>query len=541
MRHLFHIPLLLLLLSSCFGKSAPSAADTALLLVDSIIDDRPDSALTLLRAIDTTAFVHPESRPLYALLFTQAEDKNFIDRTSDTLISRATAYYSRHPRLSPTRLIRAHYYHARILLNARNYPLSLIHLRQAEELALPDSAHHLLGLIYRNMSDIYGWIHHSPERLKYAQEAYKHFRAENAPLYYEYAEAEIGRALIACRQFNEALKILQKASHYPTILDNTSQIAEVNRCIGYCYFALKDFKKAAEYIEESIAFEPDNFDEQAYAILAESYMQINDTSNARKAVEKYNSLFHTGKKFIAYSNIRDYKEAYDILQRDYNDLDSIYAIQTYQTVTQTSNDYLTLQNELQIQKNRADRQKSALIIAILSAIFLVIIFIGISSYLKQRRKLNIAVDEAEDIMQTLKSAIDNGNQKSEIIKSLIGSYYHQLSSLCETYYQTIGNKAAERMVANSVIHTIENFKIDSGKLQELEDFLNDNMNGIASDFYNGFPKLNEKQRALFVYSAVGFSSRAIAVLLGEKPETIFVWKSRLKKKLLNQHIHVKLN
>ena len=144
-------------------------------------------------------------------------------------------------------------------------------------------------------------------------------------------------------------------------------------------------------------------------------------------------------------------------------------------------------------------------------------------------------------MQTLKSAIDNGNQKSEIIKSLIGSYYHQLSSLCETYYQTIGNKAAERMVANSVIHTIENFKIDSGKLQELEDFLNDNMNGIASDFYNGFPKLNEKQRALFVYSAVGFSSRAIAVLLGEKPETIFVWKSRLKKKLLNQHIHVKLN
>ncbi|MGX8707874.1 MAG: hypothetical protein ACSW72_03880, partial [Bacteroidales bacterium] len=69
---------LLLLPSGCGSRQAETVLDD----VESYIQARPDSALTVLRALDTTTLNSQKLRAHYALLHAMALDKNWID-TSD--------------------------------------------------------------------------------------------------------------------------------------------------------------------------------------------------------------------------------------------------------------------------------------------------------------------------------------------------------------------------------------------------------------------------------------------------------------------------
>ena len=64
--------------------------------IASYINDRPDSALAELRAIDTTAFHSRKNKAQYSLLHAMALDKCFINMTSDSIIAPAVRYYRHH-------------------------------------------------------------------------------------------------------------------------------------------------------------------------------------------------------------------------------------------------------------------------------------------------------------------------------------------------------------------------------------------------------------------------------------------------------------
>ena len=57
------------------------------------MDTYPDSALQLLKTIDSKHLVTKEGKARYALLYSQALDKNYIDVTEDSLINIAVEYY----------------------------------------------------------------------------------------------------------------------------------------------------------------------------------------------------------------------------------------------------------------------------------------------------------------------------------------------------------------------------------------------------------------------------------------------------------------
>lgn len=61
-----------------------------------LMQSRPDSALALLGRYTTRSFSDSADIAAYALLRTQADDKNYIDHTSDSLIKIAVRYYDRH-------------------------------------------------------------------------------------------------------------------------------------------------------------------------------------------------------------------------------------------------------------------------------------------------------------------------------------------------------------------------------------------------------------------------------------------------------------
>ena len=79
-------------LSAC-TDACNRSADEVFASAEALMEDRPDSALALREAIDPHRLRGARRHALYALLLTQARDKNYIDETSDSLISIAVSYF----------------------------------------------------------------------------------------------------------------------------------------------------------------------------------------------------------------------------------------------------------------------------------------------------------------------------------------------------------------------------------------------------------------------------------------------------------------
>ena len=108
-----------LCLTACTRPADVPELDTA----DSLMEQRPDSALALLRRIDTLRLTSRHDRARYAMLLSMALDKNYIDLKDFHVLQPAIDYYEEHG--TPTEQMRTFYYQGRIYDNAGNMSKAL--------------------------------------------------------------------------------------------------------------------------------------------------------------------------------------------------------------------------------------------------------------------------------------------------------------------------------------------------------------------------------------------------------------------------------
>ena len=129
------IPTILLLLGLLLLQACgdPKHVTDALHRAEACMNEHPDSALALLKSVSPDEMGQNSTRALHALLYTQAQDKNYIDETNDSLIRLAVDYYRdtddvRHKFLS-------YYYKGRVHFNAKDYLNATSCYMEAEQLA----------------------------------------------------------------------------------------------------------------------------------------------------------------------------------------------------------------------------------------------------------------------------------------------------------------------------------------------------------------------------------------------------------------------
>ena len=76
--------------------------------VESYIEERPDSALSVLERINASELSGREEMARYALLYSMALDKNYIDTTTFDVLQPAIDYYIEHG--TPDEQLRTYYY-----------------------------------------------------------------------------------------------------------------------------------------------------------------------------------------------------------------------------------------------------------------------------------------------------------------------------------------------------------------------------------------------------------------------------------------------
>ena len=120
MKQLLTILLLGLCLVACNRHSEHWKTITDM---ERIIEERPDSVLNVLQAIDTDKLVGDEEPAKHALLLSMALDKNYIDKTSFEVLQPAIDYYEDNG--SATDKLRTYYYQGRIYQNAGNDAMAM--------------------------------------------------------------------------------------------------------------------------------------------------------------------------------------------------------------------------------------------------------------------------------------------------------------------------------------------------------------------------------------------------------------------------------
>ena len=121
MRHYLSVIILAICLISCNSHSHCRAT---LSQMESYIEERPDSALAVLKQMNASELSGKEEKAKHALLYSMALDKNVIDKTDFEVLQPAIDYFENKGG-SATDKMRTYYYQGRIYQNQGNDALAM--------------------------------------------------------------------------------------------------------------------------------------------------------------------------------------------------------------------------------------------------------------------------------------------------------------------------------------------------------------------------------------------------------------------------------
>ena len=190
--------------SSCHHAENNETADV-LEDVESYINERPDSALTVIQSIGADDLSSRELKARHALLLSQALDKNFIDLQSDSIIAPAVKFFEKSG--DHEALFKAYYYHARVLSNAGRYTEAMQIYLKAEEMSGKVKDLFAVGLLHSQIGGLNCMYFNYPKAIEYYQKTQEYYRRAGkdthmhvcdlnlAQAYYENGQKEKGIAL----------------------------------------------------------------------------------------------------------------------------------------------------------------------------------------------------------------------------------------------------------------------------------------------------------------------------------------------------------
>lgn len=430
MKHLFTLILTLLLLTAC-GECERNSQ--FLNRAEAIMEDSADVALSILQdSIDTTTLTTERGRAIYAVLLSQALDKNYIDLTSDSIIAPAVKYFADVTINDDTQSVHyamlTNFYLGRIHLN--NYALSnsLIHLLKAEQFALHLNDHLYLGLIYSALAYTNNLGHNPTEDLKYTQLAYNHFKETGIKTYSNYALRDLAIAQNNCHKFNESQISFNMLLNDSSIQnDNLFLLSILPQYAKLQYNQSKfDSMKHTILSLDSLGYK---YTATESALLATAYINENNLVNAKSALDNTNNIYSINDSIAILNALielnlknNDYKSAY-------NNLDLFVKIQTKtnysiweQSLMGVHRDFVNEQAknanlEVETQKNQI-----LLIITISVAILFIAIFIIYALRMKnkaQKEKINRILGEHYQSQ----NLISNAEKRISTLEDLLAIEY----------------------------------------------------------------------------------------------------------------------
>lgn len=524
-----------LVTSIVFSCSNNSYETKQLLVAKNLMKQNPDSALTVLSQLKSNINLNSspsETAALWTVYYCYSLDKSYRDLDTEIPIEKAVEYFSRED--DSKEKMYSLYYLGKIQYERNEYAKSIHSFMSAAEVArnLNDSFN--LALIYQSMGDIYTMIHNELEALKCHTLAYQSFKKTNglSDKYAHYAIVDIAHAYNNIQNYSKSIEFAKAALNKAQKASDTTLIANSLEVLACSYCGINQYNKAIKAYNRIIELRGTlSFDETRN--LASAYVQTNQLDSAKGVIYKFisnDSLINLA--LYEYNRaVGNYKDALSALDIDVSIQNDILQEAFSQNVTGAVTDYYSYEKRLK--ESEANKHKLMWIIILLVSSFLIT---GLWLYFRIAiRKKKILMEQTMRTAENLKQILEIKNSDlasaQDTISSLFADQFKLVDELCSDYYECKGTSKEKNKVYEKVINIISGLGADPNTINQMEEKVNQGLDGLIANFRKDYTGLKDSDIQLFIYLVMGFSPRAISVLICQKLEVVYNRKSSLKRKI----------
>lgn len=271
----------------------------------------PDSALNLLKGIPDPEKLRGKSQATYALLMTQAMDKNYMKFSSDSLIALALNYYTI-IQTPPVMYAKTLFYHGRVMLELDKEEEALKSFLAAKDIYERTKDHKMLALIAEEVGMINRKQDLYDDALTNFREALTTYKQLKDSLSVISASLNIARVYLFKSEWDSCSLYYNNALEIAVQKNYLSEITILHE-LGILYRSMQNLPEAERCF--LAAYEKEADEEKKYMeclSLGYLYMQMGQTENARKY------LMMSANSSKAYTQI----SAYDCLYFLEKDIDN---------------------------------------------------------------------------------------------------------------------------------------------------------------------------------------------------------------------------
>lgn len=501
--------------TSCLLMTAcHSSMEHQLFKIDEQLNQHPDSALFALKQIDTSRIAGKKDWAYYHLLHSAALDKNYIDVTDDSLITLSADYYENHGNIYNR--MRSHYYQGIVRENAKNYPAAIISFEKAMQEA--NSLHdlHYLGLIHRNMGNVFNATNNFIEARKHFRKAIDCFSDNQDSLYAQYAIYAFAVTFFnngdgyiknndidSCRYY---LNSLLSSCNNSSLRNSSLKILTYTNVIkrDSLQQALTTFRTMPNHL----------LDVRDYGYYALALARTGQIDSARRCMVKAYNVTRSPSELALLNSIvfrldtleGHYKNALQKVTGAMATQDSITRVLLQHSLSVAQKDYY--QHENTIQKNRLQRQRLVYVtICILSSLMLMVIFLLI--YIRKKNQ-EAQLKEQMALLAVSQQEIRKGN--GTLVGALFMEKLARLFGQSAQYYEA--RNELERTNALLVFKRIAKELKDTPDLfRELENNLNIFCSGIMDKLKDQVPGIRGNNRRIIALFFAGIPDPVVQIIM----------------------------
>ena len=526
--------------------------------VETYIQERPDSALRVLRKVDSLTLNTKALRARYSVLFAMALDKNYIDTTALSILEPTVAYYERSG--SPEDKMLSYYYLGRIYANRKDYPNAVIFYSRALRESSEEDYYHK-GLAYEALANAYSASFNTEEELRnaiFAHDCFEKMGDKNLAL----SRYKIAQAYHNNEQFDLADSLY---SSVYSGLDSTSKLAFYAMEDQVCNDLQQEKPEVKRDLRllEYVAEHRGNLTLTSYYEYAYLLLLIGNKSTAENILSQLSEIDESVETMEIRYRIAKYeehdKEALTLLKGLLLYQNDVVKKQLAQSVFKAQSDYYRLTAEVSEQKSTIANQRSVIILiaGLMMAGLLYIVFMKRKTALiREKDRLAQAVEESEKLLETvrnrakqekeerdkdifdLKSRNERERDKIKELRDMYVSLYQKRFYEIGKYYDAASSHRLESIkekayhdVISSTQTLFEEIASGSEGQKKFEARINADLDDIVSKIRSDFPKLKDDDIRFICYLIVGFDTSTISFLMDISKENVRVKKHRLREKL----------
>ena len=485
-----HILYLLLVWVAMLGCNDPKHITEPLHRAEALMNEDPDSAWAVLSTISPDEMGKNRNRALYALLYTQAQDKTYRDETNDSLISVAVDYYRntddvRHKFLS-------YYYKGRVHFNAKDYLSATTCYMEAEQLADEVGDDYLAGLLYAELGRIYDIYYDYPKSLEAHQKAAECYERAGKIRHRNYMWLNQSLVYRNLNRFEESEKFLRKTLESAQEKgDNTL----IKSCMGNLVLLYIEEKRMQEAQELYVALESVagiNYGSASFmGKLAQMYASKDEYVEAMALLERgwacaeermdSVNLYMSSSSLLAKQGKNDL--AYQELLKGVT-LQNKEAKQTLQQPVLTAQrDYLSEKLEFEAYRIQVERLLRVFYILFFTILLSVVAFVLCRKLKKKKKVINELKQKKEQAEQRISSLLQQLDDDKEKADRTIKSLKDEIAQ--------IEKGSNEAVNLEALVQKLEN---DSKRNSEIVTYLREKLKSQEAEYRQYFDRLVENFR-----------------------------------------------